>query len=72
MSSLNVFSSPKFNPDQVVRFVGGEGKVRRHYHDSGSWSYAIEMAMGPEPDMGRIGYETTVLLLETDLRLVEA
>ncbi|KAM3095189.1 hypothetical protein ACKFKF_25675 [Phormidesmis sp. 146-12] len=66
-----MIASPKFNPDQVVQFVGGEGKVRSHYPDSGSWSYKIEMEMGPEPDMGRIGYETTILLLETDLRPVE-
>lgn len=67
MISLSTIALPKFNLNQIVRFIGGEGRVRSHHPDSGSWSYLIEMAMGPEPEVGRIGYETMVLLAENDL-----
>lgn len=63
---------PRFSPDQFVRFVGGEGKVREFHSEAGSWSYLVEMAMGPEPEMGRIGYETMILLPETDLDALES
>ncbi|WP_088891072.1 hypothetical protein [Leptolyngbya ohadii] len=58
---------PRFNCEQMVRFVGGQGKIKAYHPESGSWQYMVEMEMGPEPDMGRIGYETTVVLLESDL-----
>ncbi|HEY9696247.1 MAG TPA: hypothetical protein V6D10_03225 [Trichocoleus sp.] len=58
---------PRFNRNQPVRFVGGQGTIRSYHPESGSWKYLVEMEMGPEPDVGRIGYETTVLLLESDL-----
>lgn len=29
------------------------------------------MEIGSEPEMGRIGYETTILLFETDIILLE-
>jgi hypothetical protein len=29
--------------------------------------YRVEMELGPEPEMGRIGSETTVLLYESDI-----
>lgn len=67
----NVVSVPKFSQNQPVRFIGGEGRVKGLQADSGSWSYTIEMAMGPEPGMGRIGYETTILLSEADLAASE-
>jgi hypothetical protein len=67
MLAPNVISLPKFSADQQVRFLGGEGKVKSYHPDSGSWFYAVEMALGPEPTVGRIGYETTILLPETDL-----
>ncbi|KAF3886845.1 MULTISPECIES: hypothetical protein [Nostocales] len=58
---------PKFNKYQVVRFVGGVGKILYFQPDSHTWKYAVEMAKGPEPDMGRIGPETTILLHEEDI-----
>jgi hypothetical protein len=58
---------PKFNRHQVVRFLGGVGTILYYQPDSQTWKYAVEMAKGPEPDMGRIGPETTVLLHEEDI-----
>lgn len=58
---------PKYQPNQQVNFLGGEGTIRGFFPSAGTWTYAVEMTMGPEPEMGRIGAETTVLLLETDL-----
>lgn len=66
-----VRSMPKFSPDQPVRFIGGEGKVREFRAEAGNWSYLIEMELGEEPEIGRIGYETMVLLSETDLNALE-
>jgi hypothetical protein len=58
---------PKFHPDQVVRFMGGQGLVRSYKFEFGNWTYLVEMAMGLEPDFGRVGPETMVLLDEADL-----
>ncbi len=60
---------PLFRKGQAVKFVGGTGIVKSHQLDSSTWTYLVEMAMGPEPEMGRIGYETTLLLNESDLAL---
>ncbi len=65
--NTSILTAPRFDQNQVVRFVGGEGKIKAYSPDSGSWTYAVEMEMGPEPEMGRIGYETTILLSEMDL-----
>lgn len=59
---------PKYSHKQRVRFVGGEGIVRSYKAEFGSWTYLIEMALGPEPCFGRVGAETMVLLKEVDLR----
>jgi hypothetical protein len=66
-----VMSMPKFSPDQSVRFIGGEGKVKEYRAEAGNWSYLVEMELGEEPEMGRIGYETMILLSETDLNALE-
>jgi hypothetical protein len=58
---------PKFNRHEVVRFLGGVGTILYYQPDSHTWRYAVEMAKGPEPDMGRIGPETTILLHEEDI-----
>jgi hypothetical protein len=60
----------KFHPGQRVRFAGGEGIVRRFKCEAGNWTYFIEMPLGLEPNFGRIGSETMVLLNETELRAV--
>jgi len=59
---------PKFRNTQWVSFVGGEGIVRSYTPESGTWTYLIEMALEREPDFGRVGAETTILLTEADLR----
>ncbi|MEA5451584.1 hypothetical protein VB780_23610 [Leptolyngbya sp. CCNP1308] len=62
--------SPKFCHAQYVCFLGGEGSIKSFKYESETWTYIVEMTLGPEPDFGRIGGETTVLLNETDLRAV--
>ncbi len=61
-------SLPRFSSDQTVYFAGGKGTIKNYHPESGIWIYTIEMDMGPEPDMGRIGSETTILLPEADIR----
>lgn len=58
---------PEFHPNQRVSFIGGEGTVREYNSESGSWVYLVEMALGLEPDFGRVGAETMILLNEVDL-----
>ena len=59
---------PRFNTNQIVHFAGGSGTIKNLRPDSGTWTYAIEMEMGPLPDMGRVGFETTILLQESDIQ----
>ena len=58
---------PKYRKNQKVCFIGGMGKVLNYHQDSGTWTYFVEMEMGPEPEMGRVGQETTILLYETEI-----
>jgi hypothetical protein len=60
-------SQPKYRKNQKVSFIGGMGKVLNYHQDSGIWTYFVEMEMGPLPEMGRVGPETTVLLYETEI-----
>lgn len=71
--SLNLSSSismtiPRFCKHQIVRFIGGMGTIKSRRASAGAWLYTIEMAQGPEPEMGRIGSETIILLYEADLQ----
>jgi hypothetical protein len=66
--TANVMTRPKYAKGQMVYFVGGVGTIRSCRLDSCTWTYAVEMEMGPEPDMGRVGYETTILLNEADIQ----
>ncbi|HEY9612694.1 hypothetical protein [Allocoleopsis sp.] len=60
---------PRFNRNQIVRFSGGIGTIKSYRPNSNqSWIYAIEMEMGPEPDFGRVGFETTILLHEAEIQ----
>jgi hypothetical protein len=71
VSTLQLFhpdAAPRFGPNQMVQFLGGCGTIKEYHSDSGSWAYIVEMEMGPEPAIGRIGLETTVLLYETDIQ----
>ena len=63
----NIRLHPKWDKDLMVRFLGGVGKIKSFRPDSDTWTYAIEMEMGLEPDFGRIGAETTVILYEEDI-----
>jgi hypothetical protein len=65
--AVTLVKSPSFRPAQRVGFVGGEGIVRSCTSESGSWIYLVEMAMGSEPDFGRVGAETMLCLNEADL-----
>lgn len=62
---------PRFYPGQRVRFIGGIGIIKQLRPEARIWIYQIEMAMGPTSAMGRIGHETTVVLSEADMMLVE-
>lgn len=61
--------APSFYHTQQVRFIGGEGLVRHFQLESGNWIYLIEMALGVEPEFGRVGAETMVFFNEADLRV---
>jgi hypothetical protein len=58
---------PRFYYAQQVFFLGGEGSVKSFKNETEIWIYTIEMMLGPEPDFGRIGGETSILLSEDDL-----
>ncbi|HEY9848418.1 MAG TPA: hypothetical protein V6D28_03095 [Leptolyngbyaceae cyanobacterium] len=58
----NLIAKPRYNHNQTVSFTGGIGKIRNYRPDANTWKYIVEMEMGPLPDFGRIGSETTILL----------
>jgi hypothetical protein len=64
---------PQFHLNQRVYFVGGCGTVKYCQPYAQTWTYAVEMELGPEPEMGRIGSEATILLYESEIQgLVDA
>jgi hypothetical protein len=65
--SVSCALKPKFGNEHPVRFAGGEGIVRGASWEFGRWTYLVEMALGIEPEFGRIGPEAIVLLDEADL-----
>ena len=67
--STRSLTIPKFSQGQTVEFIGGMGMVVKCSQNSKTCAYLVEMEMGEEPEMGRIGYETTILLFESDLNL---
>ena len=70
LTTTNAIMKPRFGKDQRVCFVGGVGTIKNCRSESSTWTYAVEMELGPEPDMGRIGSETTILLHEADIHEV--
>ena len=72
LTTTNVIRKPRFSKGEMVCFVGGVGIIKSCRPDSGTWTYAVEMELGPEPDMGRVGSETTILLLESDIHQVRS
>ena len=63
---------PKFCPFQQVYFLGGMGKIVSRFTEAGKWMYAIEMPLGKEPEIGRIGSETIILMQENEIKQLEA
>jgi hypothetical protein len=70
LTTIKVATIPRFSKAQRVRFVGGVGTIKNYWLESGTWTYNIEMEMGPEPDAGRVGNETKILLHEADIHRV--
>lgn len=62
-----VIGLPSFCHAQQVSFLGGEGSIKSFKYEAEAWFYIIEMTLGPEPEFGRVGGETTILLSEADL-----
>jgi hypothetical protein len=56
-----------FRPAQRVSVLGGEGTIQSYKREAETWMYPIKMALGQEPNFGRVSAETTVLLNEADL-----
>lgn len=67
----SVLTLRRFRKGQRVCFIGGMGTIENYKLESGSWIYLVAMELGPQPPMGRIGYETTIWLFEADLALLE-
>lgn len=65
--SISWFTMPRFRRGQIAYFIGGKGVIKNYQPEAGSWAYIIEMEMGPESEIGRLGSETTICLSETDL-----
>lgn len=70
VTTTKVANMPKFSKQQRVCFVGGVGTIKNCRPESGTWTYVVEMELGPEPDMGRVGSETRLLLHEADIHPV--
>lgn len=64
-----VLTSPWLCQGQTVGFIGGAGVIKNYKVESGIWLYLVEMELGPEPEVGRVGCETMVWLPEADLSL---
>lgn len=69
--TATITTVPQFRKGQKVSFIGGTGTIKSYQLEAGGWSYLVEMEMGLEPEMGRIGYETTILLTQADMSLWE-
>ncbi|MEL7420732.1 MAG: hypothetical protein AAGK10_19515 [Cyanobacteria bacterium J06555_3] len=69
--SINCLNKPKFQLLQTVRFIGGTGTIESVQQQDNRWAYTIKMSMGAKPDFGRVGAETTIIMEEQDLRLVD-
>lgn len=65
---MTVMTAPKFTKNQQVYFIGGVGIILGCKLDSNTWNYIVEMEMGSEPPMGRVGAETRLILHEKDIQ----
>ncbi|MGV2826561.1 hypothetical protein [Myxosarcina sp. GI1(2024)] len=66
--NINCFTQPKFYPHQTVSFIGGTGKIINRQLEANKWIYTVEMIMGSEPEFGRVGTETTIVLQESEIQ----
>ena len=66
--NVNCLDRPKFYPSQIVSFIGGTGKIKSLQLETSEWTYTVEMSMGSEPDFGRVGLETTIILEESEIQ----
>lgn len=69
LSSLLTRKS-QFSYNQQVCFIGGTGTVKEYCFGAGKWLYTIEMPLSPEPEMGRVGSETQIVLEEIEIQEV--
>lgn len=60
----------QFSYNQQVCFIGGTGRVKNRCFNAGKWIYTIEMPLGSEPEMGRVGAETQIFLEEIEIQAV--
>ena len=62
-----VIKRPLFSRTQEVKFIGGVGRIRNVWLDSGGWIYAVEMdsdiAAGEEGSL-------KILLHESDIQVI--
>lgn len=70
--SAEYWRTPRFDRHQTVRFFGGTGKIKSIHKQDIGWTYHVEMSLGVEPDFGRVGTETTVVLEEQDILAIES
>ena len=68
---IKLWKNPQFHCHQTVHFLGGIGKIKSIQPQAIGWAYHVEMSMGAEPDFGRVGAETTIVLEEQELHPVE-
>ncbi|AFZ35544.1 hypothetical protein Sta7437_1992 [Stanieria cyanosphaera PCC 7437] len=66
----NCLNKPKFEQEQNVSFLGGTGTIKSRHQEANMWTYTVEMSMGLEPDFGRVGAETTIVLDEREIHEV--
>ena len=71
MSLLIRKKSHRFQHNQKVYFTGGIGTIKGCYFDLGKWFYTIEMPLGVEPEMGRVGAETQIILEEIEVQGID-
>lgn len=69
--AATIATVPRYCRGQRVNFIGGSGTIKGYRPEACNWFYLVEMEMGPEPEMGRIGDETTIMLNQFDLMLQE-
>ncbi len=61
------WKNPQFDCHQIVYFCGGAGKIKSIQKQAICWTYHVEMSLGVEPDFGRLGAETTIVLEEQEI-----